>query len=166
MSPPTIAVPAVDSFESQTCNNRTEVKQENFYTLYGTKGCLLYCNDRRDTQIILAEGLHQARGVLKTSKRRKHSSKEKNQPFTLDELEASLSSGCQSCKIFMDILQYASLLDHHAKNAIENCVFHISTDFRLTRRITTGDRLDIKEVALFHPQGTTFPRNMSHIVKH
>ena len=166
MPPPTIAVPALNSFKSQTCNNRTEVKQENFYTLFGTKGCLLYCNDRKNIQILLAEGLRQARDVLKTSKRRSHSSKEKNQPFTLNELEASLLSGCQSCKTFMDILQHASLLDHHAKNAMENCVFHISSDFRLTRKITIGDVLETKEVALFHPQGKTIPRNTSHIFKH
>jgi len=153
MSPPTIAIPALNSFESQTSNDRTEAKQANFYTLFGTKGCLLYCNDRKNLQVLQGEGRQLARGVLKTRKRRKHFSEEENQSFTLNELEASLSSGCQSCKTFMDILQYASLLDHHAKNAMENCVFHISLDFRLTRKITIGDRLDIKEVVLFHPQG-------------
>lgn len=166
MSSPSIVVPALNPFESQMCNDRTEVKQENFYTLFGTKGCLLYCNDRKNIQILLAEGLHQARDVLRTSKRRRHASKEKNHPFTLNELEASLLSGCQSCKAFMDVLHHASLLDHHAKNAMEKCVFHISSDFRLTRDITIGNVLERKEVALFHPQGIIIPRNTSHIVKY
>jgi hypothetical protein len=59
----------------------------------------------------------------------------------------------------MDILEHVSLLDHHATNVMDNCAFHISSDFRMTRTITIGNALDTKEIALFHPQGTTMLRN-------
>jgi hypothetical protein len=69
ISPPTMTVLTLGSVEGQVFNERTEIKQENIYTLFGTKGCLLNCDNRKKIQTLLAEGLRHARGAMITSKR-------------------------------------------------------------------------------------------------
>jgi hypothetical protein len=133
----------------------------NFHAVFGTSGCLLYCHHRSTNQQLYSLVPHGSK-----SKRRIGRAEQKNlydtartewlnRYFTPDELSASISNGCGSCKLFKLILNAVfpeSGLDE-SKETLSRYVYSVSPSFAFSQRNAIDDTKEIGKIQLFHPRG-------------
>ncbi|ORY03049.1 heterokaryon incompatibility protein-domain-containing protein [Clohesyomyces aquaticus] len=148
--------------------DNAETTLQNFYDAFGTSGCLLTCDLKRQYQEYVTTVLPQP-GIQNSVRRQKKKEtdrtyRELNRNFTLAELLSSIRSGCGSCEVLKELLERVSLIDPDDYRLEANTTLNVSPAFVLERQTLKNDTLEVQQIHLFSPLGcTTQFRNMPRV---
>lgn len=138
---------------------------QNFYKTFGTSGCLLSCNKRRDHQEQITRqarlGSSNAMRYRKKKEMIKSLKNDIDHAFTLAELEESIESGCKSCKVLKSIFEQVALIDSGEDKYDASTTFNVSVTFLLKKRRMVGGQVEVQQIGLFVPTGRRY-RTRAH----
>lgn len=149
-------VTAVPWLEAVALCNGTESSNVNLYDFFGTTGCLLNCDERKQIQSALSvqPRLGNAGDYKKKKEIRKSYRKDGEGHFGLHHLTASIENGCCSCKVLRSILEHVSLIRPGVVSNDASVLFNITASFVLSRWEIPLKITSQQEIRLFHPHGT------------
>jgi len=139
------------------CSGSDEAVAYNFHDLFGTTGCLLSCEQRREVQ----SGLSTQTGFINSANGRARKAIIQSQQhkieqyFSLAKLRASIDNGCGSCNAFQKLLQIVFFVPSQDPTRNDTALYHISYYFVLRKKVTVNGVTDIQHTRLFRPSGMT-----------
>jgi hypothetical protein len=140
---------------SALCTHNTSVR-ENFYSVFGTKGCSLYCNEREAATKSRVEQRRPPRPIRRNNKKDAWNAFKatSEQFFDLAQLDASINKGCGSCKVLKAIIKLVfPLCGPPGSNSAAEVRYTFSSSFEVTRVQGSGATMKTQKRGLFNPQG-------------
>ncbi len=139
----------------------SEVKENNFFDVFGTTGCLLNCADGATLEQIFPDNRTNKGASSRTERKRRraarrehldqfHKSHQHIEWFTAGQITASATQGCESCRVLSEILQ--KTFEGNQKGLSDQHEYSREIDFTLRRR-SRAQKDGIESIQLFQPRG-------------